>query len=315
MERLVSVIIPAFNAEKFIVEALESVYRQTYRPIEVIVVDDGSQDLTAAVVGRFQQQVAADGKAEGFVIRCIVQENGGPSRARNTGVKAASGEWIAFLDADDVWLPGKLGKQVSYLKSHPDVELVFGDMRIFDDKGVIVASAYGRYGYPACDEEGRFTQGFERLIESNQIFTGTVLVRKECLESVGLFDESIRHGEDYDMWLRLALTYSFGCIPDVMMNRRKHGDNLSAGEEHFYTSKLYILRKLQGNPAVDGSRHLLLQGSYLATKKELSYLFYLRKQYWRAISALFDYLLSYASISLFGFSLNKSRQSKHVFLG
>ena len=102
------------------------------------------------------------------------------------------------------------------------------------------------------------------------------------------------------MWLRLALSYGFACIPHVMMARRKHGANLSAGEENFYTSKLYILGKLQGNTLVDGTRRKMLRDSYLATKKELSYLFYLRKRYARAVAALLDFGFSFVRITLLG---------------
>lgn len=307
MNPLVSVVIPAFNAGAFIGEALESVRAQSYRPLEVIVVDDGSTDDTGAVVERFAAKAVTDCE-----VQCISQQNGGPSKARNTGIKAARGGWIAFLDADDIWTEDKLTKQMDYVKGHENVALIFGDMRIFGDEGIITPSAYGKYGYPACDSEGMLLDGFKRLVESNPIYTGTVVARRDCFDKAGLFDESIRHGEDYDMWLRLALSYGFACMPHVMMARRKHGENLSAGEEHFYTSKLYILEKLQGNSLVGGTRLGMLRDSYLATKKELSYLFYLRKRYARAVAALLDYCFSFVRITLLGLPLRGNARPGQV---
>lgn len=307
MNALVSVVIPAFNAGAFIGEALESVRAQSYRPLEVIVVDDGSTDDTGAVVERFARQAVA-----GIEVRSLRQVNGGPSKARNSGIKAARGEWVAFLDADDVWTEDKLTKQMTYVKGHANVAFVFGDMSIFGDEGVITPSAYGKYGYPECDSEGILLNPFKRLVESNPIFTGTVVVRRDCFKMIGLFDESIRHGEDYDMWLRLALSYGFACIPHVFMARRKHGGNLSAGEEHFYTSKFYILEKLQENSLVDGPNQKILRDSYLATKKELSYLFYLRKRYARAVTAMLDFGVSFVCINILGLPLRGNTRLRRV---
>lgn len=293
MSCLVSVVIPAFNAESFIGDALQSVRVQKHRPLEVIVVDDGSTDNTEAVV-----RSAAEQTSVGFEIRYLRQKNGGPSSARNTGIKAARGTWIAFLDADDIWIEDKLSLQMDYLKAHDDVTLIFGDMEIFSEGTVLVPSAYECYGYPQCDENGILLDPFRRLVASNPIFTGTLIVRRDCFDSVGLFDETIKYGEDYDMWLRLALLYPLACIPKVLMSRRKHDSNLSGVEEFFYYSKLYILEKLCNHPLVDATRCKIALDGYLATKKEISYWFFLRKRYFRALNAIVSFGISHVHINL-----------------
>jgi len=202
---LVSIIIPVYNGEKFIIETLDSVFAQTYRPIEAIVIDDGSIDKTAEIVKSYQRLNYQTG-TQGSLIY-IHQKNSGPSKARNTGIKAAKGDYIAFLDADDLWTPMKLERQMEYITSNNKISLVFGDMKVFNDKGISADSSFKKKGYPPCDERGRVLNAFERLVEKNYIPSGTVLLKKKCFENAGYFDESISHGEDYDLWLRIALKY------------------------------------------------------------------------------------------------------------
>ena len=144
---------------------------------------------------------------------------------------------------------------------------------------------------------------FETLIAGNLIFTGTALVKKDCFERVGYFDESLMHGEDYDMWLRIALHLEMACLPVILMRRRMHGGNLSRGEEFFYTSKMRILRKLACD-AVAGPRFRnLLRESYLTTMKELSYLFYLKKRYLRSVVAFANYAFCLFRLNVLGSAL------------
>ena len=131
---LVSVVIPTYNCAHYLPAALESVLAQDYDPMEIIVVDDGSTDETQAVLQRYPE------------VTCIRQANGGLSNARNTGINAARGEWIALLDADDIWPPGKLEEQMQILVAHPEVALLFGDTRRFSDDGWIEAPMLERYG-------------------------------------------------------------------------------------------------------------------------------------------------------------------------
>lgn len=181
----VSVIIPAYQCELFIKETLDSIFSQTYKDFEVIVVNDGSSDNTAQILLDYQP------KQNLFVFE---QSNLGPSAARNNGIKRCSGEYIAFIDADDLWLPDKLEKQVAILEQNPETILVYSDTFFFDinkwkDTSFDFAPPY----------KGMI---FEQLFVNNFIPLLTVLIRRNTLDKVGLFDEEIIGPEDYDLWLR-----------------------------------------------------------------------------------------------------------------
>ena len=172
----ISVVIPAYNSEGFVARAIESIQRQTYPVLEILVVDDGSKDRTA--------EVAA---ACGPTVRVIRQPNGGPAAARNHGVRESKGDWIALLDADDTWLPNKLEKQVAALQ--PDTDLVH-TFCIIDPSAAITPEVIN----------------FESLWRKNVIGTSTVLMKKSVFQAAGGFDEdrSIMAVEDYNLWLRMV---------------------------------------------------------------------------------------------------------------
>jgi glycosyltransferase involved in cell wall biosynthesis len=295
---LVSVIIPAYNAEAYISEALESVFAQTYRPFEIIVVDDGSTDKTAEIVKNYQTSKTTKTNETNLIY--IYQSNSGPSKARNEGMKVAKGDYIAFLDADDLWTPMKLEKQVNYMLSNREVFLVFGDMMIFNEQGVVVESTFKKNGYPECDRRGKVLNAFERLIERNYIPSGTVLLKRDCFEKVGYFDENIRHGEDYDLWLRISLMFHIGCIPEVLRLKRIHGDSLSKDSEGFYKSRIYILNKLNKNYSnlinAKCGRDFKINNYTLKAIRGLSYFYYLKKDYLKALKTFAQYLFVAKSI-------------------
>jgi glycosyltransferase involved in cell wall biosynthesis len=290
-ELLVSVIIPAYNAERFIAETLESVFNQTYRPLEVIVVDDGSTDGTAEIVKNYQKSSTVGSEpADGADLFYVYQENSGPSAARNNGLRSARGEYVAFVDADDLWTRNKLERQVRYANSLKDVALVFGDSTIFNGQGVIVDSAFKKYGFPRCDDSGRIVNAFETMLEKNYIPTGTVLLRKSCLERAGFFDENIRYGEDYDLWLRIALTSEIGCIDEIQELKRIHGNNLSKDEELFFESLIGNLQKI--NKRFSGNlkaRGVDLNVHIAERIKRCSYFYYSRRHYIDALRKLCHY--------------------------
>lgn len=184
----VSVIIPAYNAAKYIGEALSSVFDQTYGSFEVLVINDGSPDTDD--LERELQPYAAD-------IQYIKQENRGAAAARNAGLRAATGEFIAFLDADDKWAPNFLEKQLELLKD-TNADLVFSDAVFFGESPLA-----GRTFMELQPSRGDVTP--EKLLAVEvTVLTSTVLVRKAPVIEVGLFDESFRRGHDFDLWLRLA---------------------------------------------------------------------------------------------------------------
>jgi glycosyltransferase involved in cell wall biosynthesis len=205
----VSVIIPAYNAEKFVLEAIASVRAQDYPNVEIILVDDGSCDGTVDFVSRQAPDV-----------RVVQQANAGAAAARNTGLRNAGGDFICFLDADDGWLPGKLAAQVAYLQSHPNVGAVFHRWM------VLKPDEMGNYGVPRqqdVPDPGEIdpeSSGwlYPRLLLDCIVHTSTVMIRREVVEDVGHFETGLITGEDYDYWLRvsrqcevhkLAGTYSF----------------------------------------------------------------------------------------------------------
>lgn len=219
MNPLVSVVIPAYNASGFIAETLESVVGQTYRPLEIIVVDDGSKDGTPEVVERFADQG----------VRLIRQENAGPSAARNRGIETSTGTYIAFLDADDLWLPEKIARQVEVMEQHPDMGLLFGDMVNFGPTGREPVSHFEKNGLGAgyFGDSLWMTDAFLKIFENNVIPTPAVLVRADLLARTGGFDERFRFSEDYLLWLRCARVTKIGYQQGAMTLRRLHGTNLT----------------------------------------------------------------------------------------
>jgi glycosyltransferase involved in cell wall biosynthesis len=206
----VSVIIPAHNAAAFIAATLESVLQQTYQDFEVVVVDDGSTDQTAAIV-----------QGVGHKVRYLHQANAGPSAARNTALRAARGQIIAFLDADDAWMPELMEQQVGVLAARPDIDGVFAWAQFMD-----------QHGRPLPDTLRARVEG----ITAPRILTGgtpvqfsTMAVRKRLFDRIGLFDPVLRQSEDWDVMLRMVLAGArFACIPRTLIWRRVHPDSLTA---------------------------------------------------------------------------------------
>lgn len=194
---LVSVIMPAYNAAATIEEALQSALKQTYRPLEVVVVDDGSTDATADIVQqRFGEQV-----------RLLREPHRGRASARNTALLAAKGDLIQFLDADDLLEPAKVSAQVAYLVDQPGIDVVYGDIECFaaDDPSV-------RWPYkPAEAPEGVVLSS---MIEDGFLLTLSAIVRATRCAEVGGFDPQLRSNEDWDLWVRIAATGArFGRYP------------------------------------------------------------------------------------------------------
>ena len=198
----ISVVIPAYNAAIFLPRCLESVFAQTLKPEEVIVVDDGSTDNTAALAAELGARV-------------ISRPNGGLSAARNTGIENTSSEWIALLDADDLWAPEKLERQAACIR--PETVLVYTGIRIFDDNGV---RAVRRADDPIAARK--------MLRYRNPITPSTALVRREAVVQDGGFREDIRACEDWEMWFRLQRLGQFEVVPDALTDYYVYPNSLSA---------------------------------------------------------------------------------------
>jgi len=208
---LVSAIITTYNYGRFVVDAVQSVLAQTYGDVEVIVVDDGSTDDTAL---RLQPYL---GK-----IRYIHQENAGVDAARNNGIAAARGQYIGLLDADDMWHPQRVQRQMQYIAEHPQTAVVAGD--------TIIDLADGWPALP--DGTPARAVSIEELVITARFAPSSALIRKDCFDVVGLFRSNISGAADRDMWIRLAAHYDIILLLMPLMFYRNHGQNMSTAAAH-----------------------------------------------------------------------------------
>ena len=204
----VSVVIPAYNSGATLTATINSVLAQTYADYEIIVVDDGSTDNTRAQVETF-----------GSRVHYAYQRNSERSAARNHGIRLARGKYIAFLDADDRWLPEKLAKQVALLEHKPDLALVYCWANLIDPSG----AARGLIGQDFPIEQAAHCAAFEGLLLGRSIPTLCTIIRAACLATTGVFDEQICYIEDWDLWLRFALHYPIGFVPEALADYQMHG--------------------------------------------------------------------------------------------
>lgn len=205
----VSVVIPTYNRRPLVVQAIESVLRQEYPQLEIIVVDDGSTDGTETAIRSFGNQV-----------RYVRQENGGPARARNTGIENATGEFVAFLDSDDLYRPGKLHEQVQYFRRLPETVMVYCWFNIIDGQG---RSRLGR----RCRLTGHAYRPLLAQCMQGPIYPSTVMARRAALVATGGLDETMPLSDDTDLFCRLALLGPIGLIPESLVQLRRLGDNVS----------------------------------------------------------------------------------------
>jgi len=205
----VSIIVPAFNAGAFIGETLESLSNQTFRDFEIIVVDDGSTDDTADQAERWAAAAPLAGR-----VQLIRQANGGPSSARNSGIAAARGAYVGFLDADDRWHPTKIARQVALMDDEDRLDLTCSWWRVIDEQG----RDTGRQGGPPSTRISLRDLVLDNIIGT----TSNVIVRRRCLETVGDFEDSLSYCEDYDLWLRIAQSAAanMACVIEPLVDRR-----------------------------------------------------------------------------------------------
>lgn len=199
---LVSVVLPVYNGDRWLAEAIDSVLGQTYRPLELIVVDDGSSDGSSGILVRSPQVIS------------IHQANAGCAVARNRGIAAARGAFIAFIDQDDRWTPGKLAIQVEHLRTHPELGYVLGRQRTFLEPG------FSKPSWLVAALLDRPHAGY---------LPGTLLVRRTTLDEVGHFDPSLRIGSDTDWFLRARdAGVGMAVVDAIVLEKRVHDANLSA---------------------------------------------------------------------------------------
>jgi glycosyltransferase involved in cell wall biosynthesis len=199
---LVSVIIPVFNGELYLRAALDSVFAQDYKPYEVIVVDDGSTDKTAAIISEFKD------------VAYLRQSNQGVAAARNTGLDVARGEFIAFLDQDDLWVPNKLSVQVQYFLDHPEVQYTLTHQQYFLEPGTTIPVWFRK----------------ELLSEPHPGFVpSTLMVRRSVFQKTGRFETQYSHASDSDWFFKASQAdLPMAVIPELLVHRRIHPANESS---------------------------------------------------------------------------------------
>lgn len=216
----VSVIIPCYNAQEYIAQAIKSVLMQTYKNIEIIIVNDGSVDKSEKIIKSFQDRR----------IKYIKQKNSGVAITRNTGIKNATGKYIAFLDADDLYEKDKIEQELFFLKKHPGFDLVYCDMAHFYD------------GCPKklFSHQGPRPQGevFQDLLHQFFCQLNTVLIPKTIFDQVGAFDEKSRHSEEWDLYLRIARAgFRFGFLNKRLVKIRISKNSLSRFDNQWQMKK------------------------------------------------------------------------------
>ncbi|HWO40250.1 MAG TPA: glycosyltransferase [Candidatus Eisenbacteria bacterium] len=217
----VSVIIPAYNCERFIGEALQSVLEQSFRDFEIVVVDDGSTDGTSDIVNSFTGPIT-----------CYRQPNKGAAAARNLGLSLAKGDWVALLDADDAWYPNKLSTQIEYIKLHPETFFVYSDIDVIDGHSEIQQRSFLTAGqrkptwrpFPLSARTRRPT--FVSIVFNGQPFPypSTVLARRDLLLRAGGFNPAFQsnYHEDFEFFARLIRLSEMRFIPQALVKYRAH---------------------------------------------------------------------------------------------
>jgi glycosyltransferase involved in cell wall biosynthesis len=248
------VVIPAHNALPLVLDAIESALAQTMPPAEVIVVDDRSTDGTTAAVEAL--------RLAGRPVRVVRGSFGGAAAARNAGWRAASSPWIAFLDADDVWLPDKLAVAAEMLTAAPRAAWFFSDAAQQDLDGSALPSLFTSY---AAVPERYVGQPFAELLQVNFIATPSTVVRRDALEALGGFDESMSHAEDRDLWIRLARRWPAAASTRALVHVRRREGSLSQQVGSRLMGDVQLFEKLANDDALTpGLRRLALRSRSMA---------------------------------------------------
>jgi glycosyltransferase involved in cell wall biosynthesis len=222
---LISVIIPVYNGERTIQETIESVLNQTFTNFELIVIDDGSQDSTLQIVSTIQDPR----------IKVFSHPNAGVSTSRNRGLSHATGEFISFIDADDLWTPDKLECQLKALQENPKAAVAYSWTDWIDRSNQLL----GRGSY--LPEQGDV---FAKLLLNDFVASGSnCLIRREALAEVGNFDREVAPAEDWDMWLRLAIRYEFVLVPSAQILYRISPNSASFNVWKMEASSLRVIEK------------------------------------------------------------------------
>lgn len=225
MEKLISVVVPTYNRAYVIQRAIESIQKQTYSNIEIIVVDDGSTDNTREIV---------EGISDSRICYIQSSKNAGVSHARNLGIVAAKGDYIAFQDSDDVWRSDKLEKQMECMKVQEYGMVYSAFEREFQDGTVVY---YPPKEMPIEKKQGNILVS---LLEKNLVSTQTMLVKREVFDEIGLFNEGMSNLEDYDIAVRIAKKYDIGMVDEPLVRLYTLADGINQNQIESLVNIIYI---------------------------------------------------------------------------
>ncbi len=226
MKGLVSVIVPVYNRGNLVSETIDSILSQTYKNFEIILINDGSSDDSLSILAAYERRFPEK-------IRVIDQKNQGQIIARNNGIKVARGQYIAFLDSDDLWKKDKLERQLPLFQQ--GVGLVYTGTEIINEKGETVRLE------PA--DEALVGDIYGQLLVKNRMTGGTVVVTAEALEKVGVFSQDFKAAENWDLWLRICKEYSADVVADPLIEYRVHSNNMSSDGQLMLDAKMKIIEK------------------------------------------------------------------------
>jgi len=266
----VSVIIPAYNSMPWVSAAIDSVLSQGYRDYEVVVIDDGSTDKTADVLESY-----------GRKIRCMHQANAGVSNARNRGLSVSTGEFIAYLDADDMWYSQKLESQIAFLDAHPQCGLVHSDVTVVDEQDKVIRARFN------VETARPIPSGYCRqdLLRRCHIQVPSVIERRECIEEVGGFDEQFMATEDYLHWIMVSLKgWEFGYINEPLAKYRWRPGSVSSNKRLFleeYGKMFGVLLPALYENRPQSSDLAIIRQRFLQVERELAYMDCIEGQGWR----------------------------------
>jgi glycosyltransferase involved in cell wall biosynthesis len=288
----VDVIIPAFNAAKYLPAALESVASQTFDDWQILLVDDGSTDNTAEVVAPFLNRF-------GSKITYIKQANRGLPAARNTAIRSSTSEFLALLDADDVWLPCRLAESLKVLRAQPQAGLSYGLITRIDPEGRLGKTFQGNPKYA----EGHIAPHI--YMRKVDLPCPTITFRRRCLDDVGLFDETMRATEDRDLWLRIALRYEVAFVPKVIAYYRASPNSMSADTQRMLKAQLHFIRKHYGSEGCGvRPRQIALARAYKQRAEALN----LQNRPWDALMS------SLRAVALYPLDLDNPRTAGSLFV-
>ena len=314
----VSVIIPTYNSAKYICEAIDSVLSQTYRDYEIIVVDDGSKDNTAEVLGKYGNKVLS-----------LYQENAGANSARARGLTEAKGEYVALIDADDKWLPDKLQEQVEFMESSPEINLVFSDFYNFNEKGTFEQTflnsnkIFRKIRTKSISDSRPYWKLFDQnfiyeYLGGNFILQSTLMVRRDICIKFNMFENNdLELRAMYEFLLRSLHQLKIGFIDKVLVHRRIHDSNITLNAEKYYKHTIVICEKASDYPWMDErcrrflgkelvknyfrlGRYYSLRGNFVEARNVLRRLFKRQLHVYSITLFLLTYLSSVRIILLAG---------------